>query len=985
MTSSRHKLRAALLAVIMVTSVMAIGGLGSAAITDGSENVNLSDSEPTPGSDVTVTVTATPDNGTAGFAFQHEFNQSVANVSERTVFVGNSEIANPGVDVGDSTGVSVNLESDDFESGDQISIEYTITTDDTVGESVNITGFVANAGVRTNLPDRSYTVTDSGATPTPTPTPSSNPRDSWDPSFDDGDDPDDPNSDGTVSDGAIIFQGEDNLGFSGPNAPTSASELSRAGGANEGTPLDRPVAQDAPTGTYDLNGGDTGDGGFAVTVQTPRVTTLDVNNNNGEDVNGGTLVADQTNANVEIEYNYGASEDIELTVEDSSGTEVTNEILDDSEPDAVENVDSDQTATIAIDPSQVDEGEYTFTATGIEDLDFGDATRSTTVTIASDRNAELSLGNDEATQGENVGFTIDNSPEGSFHAVVVESSDFRDNIDADNADNIFREVGDTEDSGIVSPGGDVLEIGTDIGATDAVDSDNVAYAFAIVEIDGGNGVGGIETQFIDDTSVTVDLYTSSSTAQTPYLDSSNNHIDANLVQIESNGNIQTDDDQDLDVLEGEVSLENPDNTYIVNSEIELNGTTAPGVDEVAIYARDQGDYELVQIDGSDTVTVDADNTFSEDDVSLTDGDGPGNDLLSIPGSYRIGVIDASDAGGVGNIAAELDTSDFNGGVSSSKSIRVTDTELSGDFTFYNGQIAEEDRFNAVDVEGLAPGQSEVGVIFVGPRGNTETELVSVDSDDTFDEEDLSLGGQIAQGTVSAHFLSDGRDGEIGATGTDLEDFVNNDIPSFEDTAGGSATGEQVREQIIADSVDDTASDDLFITETFRLADGLTTIEEVNTPVSNNGTIEVTGQTNRKPDDTTVVLELLDQEDNVIATASTDTWDTDGTYTASLSLDAVETGNYTLEADDSENTDRVPVQVVEQVTEETPTPEPTATEEPTPTATPEPTATEEPTPTATPEPTATSTPETGTGTPGFGIVVALIALIAAALLAVRRNN
>nr|AKY04232.1 major cell surface glycoprotein [uncultured haloarchaeon] len=982
MTSSRHKLRAALLAVIMVTSVMAIGGLGSAEIS--SSDITLSDSEPTPGSDVTVTVTATPDNGTEGFQLNNEHIPSAGSIVNSdgdviefvpTVQVNGAE-AQTSQNVANQNGVQVIIPSSQFDAGDQITIEYTIATEDAAGKTVNITGSVTN-GPTQDLPDRSYTVTDSG----PPPAPSPNPRADWNPSFDDGEGP---GTTGTVSDGAIIFQGEDNLGFSGPNAPTSSSQLSRAGGANEGTPLDRPVAQDAPTGTYDLNGGGTGDGGFAVTVQTPRVSTLDVNNNNGEDVNGGTLVADQTNASVEIEYNYGASEDIELTVEDSSGTEVTNEILDDSEPDAVENVDPDSTATIAIDPSQVDEGEYTFTATGIEDLDFGDATRSTTVTIASDRNAELSLGNDEATQGENVGFTIDNSPEGSFHAVVVESSDFRDNIDADNADNIFREVGDTEDSGIVSPGGDVLEIGTDIGATDAVDSDNVAYAFAIVEIDGGNGVGGIETQFIDDTSVTVDLYTSSSTAQTPYLDSNNNHIDANLVELESNGNIQTDDDQDLDVLEGEVSLENPDNTYIVNSEIELNGTTAPGVDEVAIYARDQGDYELVQIDGSDTVTVDADNTFSEDDVSLTDGDGPGNDLLSIPGSYRIGVIDASDAGGVGNINSVLDTSGFNGGVSSSKSIRVTDTELSGDFTFYNGQIAEEDRFNAVDVEGLAPGQSEVGVIFVGPRGNTETELVSVDSDDTFDEEDLSLGGQIAQGTVSAHFLSDGRDGEIGATGTDLEDFVNNDIPSFEDTAGGSATGEQVREQIIADSVDDTASDDLFITETFRLADGLTTIEEVNTPVSNNGTIEVTGQTNRKPDDTTIVLELLDQEDNVITTASTDTWDTDGTYTASLSLDAVETGNYTLEADDSENTDRVPVQVVEQVTEETPTPEPTTTEEPTPTATPEP-ATEEPTPTATPEPATEEPTSTPTGTPGFGIVVALIALIAAALLAVRRNN
>jgi len=50
MTSSRQKLRAALLAVIMVTSVMAIGGLGSAAIS--SSDVTLSDSEPTPGSDM---------------------------------------------------------------------------------------------------------------------------------------------------------------------------------------------------------------------------------------------------------------------------------------------------------------------------------------------------------------------------------------------------------------------------------------------------------------------------------------------------------------------------------------------------------------------------------------------------------------------------------------------------------------------------------------------------------------------------------------------------------------------------------------------------------------------------------------------------------------------------------------------------------------------------------------------------------------------
>jgi len=84
---------------------------------------------------------------------------------------------------------------------------------------------------------------------------------------------------------------------------------------------------------------------------------------------------------------------------------------------------------------------------------------------------------------------------------------------------------------------------------------------------------------------------------------------------------------------------------------------------------------------------------------------------------------------------------------------------------------------------------------------------------------------------------------------------------------------------------------------------------------------------------------------------------------------------------------------------TPTPEPTATATATPTATPEPTPTA--TPTATPEPTATPTPTdtpeptttatptptptaTEGGGPGFGPVVALLALLTVAILAHRRE-
>jgi surface glycoprotein (TIGR04207 family)/PGF-CTERM protein len=74
----------------------------------------------------------------------------------------------------------------------------------------------------------------------------------------------------------------------------------------------------------------------------------------------------------------------------------------------------------------------------------------------------------------------------------------------------------------------------------------------------------------------------------------------------------------------------------------------------------------------------------------------------------------------------------------------------------------------------------------------------------------------------------------------------------------------------------------------------------------------------------------------------------------------------------------------QVTYEEPTPTPTATPEPTATATPEPTATATPMPTET-EPPSTPEPTTTGDGAGFGAVVALIALIGAALLAVRRNE
>jgi surface glycoprotein (TIGR04207 family)/PGF-CTERM protein len=125
---------------------------------------------------------------------------------------------------------------------------------------------------------------------------------------------------------------------------------------------------------------------------------------------------------------------------------------------------------------------------------------------------------------------------------------------------------------------------------------------------------------------------------------------------------------------------------------------------------------------------------------------------------------------------------------------------------------------------------------------------------------------------------------------------------------------------------------------------------------------------------------------------------DGTYSATFDFSEQNVGDeYDIQANAQvliDGPQEESGEVVEAVATDTATPEPdteTATPEPD-TATPEPdTATPEPD-TATPEPdTATPEPDTDTptstptSTPGFGVIVALTALLAAALLAVRRES
>ncbi|SEH53166.1 major cell surface glycoprotein [Halopenitus malekzadehii] len=936
-----ERLRAVLLASLMVLSVFA----GTMAFAGGAA-AQQADSR-SPGS-----ATVAP-GGTVDVTVEISSDQQNMDLYTEEIVTG-SGVANITSASSQQTQVPTDLPSDSFEavylaSVDSDTLEYTVSVDDQAqdGETIEVSGTIVDSSANeTDTGTTTITVSDDQQPPDNGNGDGNSvrgdaPANSW--STADGA--------GDVGNGATIFQGEESITFVDANGDeVSPSSLERTAGADEGVPLSMPIPQDQSTGSYE-----TTDGSFGVTVQTPRVTTLEVQNNGGSDVSGGILTTDQDNARVVFDYNYDDAEDLELTVEDENGLDVTDEIVEGSDT-----LNDEGNGAFAIDPNAVDAGEYTFSVAGVEDLDFGSATESVTVTISSDRTASLNLDSDEVVQGQNLQYTIENSPEGNFHAVVIDSSDFRDGVTVDQAKMAFRNVGDTAETGVVADDGAVNP--------DNVDVSDIDYAYAVVEIDDGNGVGSVETQHLDDSSIDIDLYPAGASI-------SDGALTGDVTGVES------DDDASFDVTEGDVSLDSPSGAYVVGSEVDVNGTANEGVDEVAIYARDNNEFELVHIDDARTVEVDSDNSFEEEDVTISQGDGGGNNLLTLPGTYRLGVIDAADADidSTEGVDDTLSTSNFNSGVSSTSSISVTDTELDGSFTTINGQVATED--GQVDVEGTAPGKDELVVAFVDSRGNAAAYDITVDGDGTFDEEDLNIG-DLSEGTLSAHIISSGRDGSFGDgvadNAGDFADLIVNDY------AGGASTGNQVRDRILANSVEDTASDDLIVTENFRLASGLTTIESATDPVALDGTLTVEGTTNRDSEDNTITVELLNEDGDSITIDSTDEWDTDGQWSVELDLSEadLETGTYTVESDDGDNTDRVDIEVVEEV-EETETTEPTEepTEEPTTEPTEEPT--EEPTTEATEEPADTTEPSESE-TPGFGAVVALVALVAAALLAVRRR-
>jgi len=573
MTDYNDKARAVILAAIMVLSVFAgtVAFSGSAAAATGDADVSNSSVSPDGSSETVTNTTVTHDvsfdftavdSGVQSSVELTPNNGDITNAQNLQVTNASGESvasSDASVNSGTLTITVTNQNSSATASTLSVSADVTVDwADETSGTgTLDYVTYEPTGGAQANSGSLTDTVSFSQpvrAGPDGTGT------------FDTGD------GTGYVFDGATVFQGETDTflgGYIGKQGVTKTA------GNAEGVPLETPnVPQDQPTGLYTTTG-DAGSPG--VTVQTPRVTTLDVENSNGEDISGGSVregTSGQSGSGdltVIGAWNFDAAENLEMTVEDESGLDVTNDVTNNAvftgnQKGTSQGSQSVSQNEVGFDLSLADSGTgtYTIELAGTDDLDFGQASQSTTVTVTGDDDASLEFDQSSATRGEDVRFEITGSDAGDRHVVLIDGDDFRDGLDNQTAQRVFRNVGDTVERGVVvnAEGSEQLRPGGVAGVTpdttgsptyagptrtNFLTNDNVNYAYAIVEIDDdtGVGVGQVETRHLDATDVEVQLYEQGFTGQFPF-----NAQNSTAVDNET-------DDFDLTVEEGDIEIDQP--------------------------------------------------------------------------------------------------------------------------------------------------------------------------------------------------------------------------------------------------------------------------------------------------------------------------------------------------------------------------------------------------------------------------------------------
>ncbi|SFQ10825.1 PGF-CTERM protein [Halolamina pelagica] len=622
---------------------------------------------------------------------------------------------------------------------------------------------------------------------------------------------------------------------------------------------------------------------------------------------------------------------------------------------------------IVIDTGGLDTGSYYITNDGADsaDLSFDVIDQDFSASFGADE-----VGNIGAAGDTTINFGSDNR--GSDFDVVVTSDD----LDDDEVADIFG-VEDTDVDGDGAAAGDGVVVenvgdGTEYGVSLAdVDAGNYTFDFAVADTD-ASASADIE---VSDTSEGAASFEHSGSLNVPQGNVA--EITVDLTGAASSGTLVIGDEQQ-DGYQANVSFTDGDddgqvtvlfNTYlagnadaddsaIVSAAGEDDSATLTGESELSAIAA-QGDYTLaVSTSGSAADVIDSPQELST--LFIGDRSTDGMTMWTAPGNAA---LDANDDGAV--TADDVSTLVDDGVVTEDSTITM------GDYAIH--EISATGLEGVIDADGGFADAIESGSLTLTVE---QTNQIQNQDPKTLNVTNSLNAIDVINGDGTYYVLVDLENADFERNGDDVDLADGDEFDATFTVADDRLLG--------STSADDHQS----VSTTFTVESMSTMFDSEPVQVAAADGQTVTGQTNLAPGtELTVRVRSQDTQPGFYDT-QTVTVGADGTFTATFDFSEQSTGDkFTASVRATGSTiAQADGEVVEQVGTATATPEPTetatATPEPTETATPEPTATDAP---ETDEPTETPEDDTTTTTtPGFGVAVALVALLAAALLAGRRE-
>jgi major cell surface glycoprotein (TIGR04216 family) len=738
----------------------------------------------------------------------------------------------------------------------------------------------------------------------------------------------------SINSGGTVYLGEEDVNLtalSGVSAGNPATFTGVSGDADgsvasvsDGAAADITSVNNFEPGGYDSP--TASGGGAELFVAEPQITGMTIYSGvgtEGADVTNGSITTDTDIITVESEWTFDDSEAVDITIEDEDGINVQPQVSG----SASINTSGQWTAITGL--SELDTGEYVVTVEGQGNLDT--ASRSATFTIR-DESQSISLSEPTVTRGEDTVATVTGSP-GTYGLIRIDSDDvdnLPEGIEANSdasAEEVFPSTGDIESRRGAAT----------VGATER------DYIGAVVDLgDEGEARIRIDTDSLDTSAINIEFVELGEAS-------------TNSSNIAAGFDADPDDDIELGIKEKTVNIVSAPNVVRVGEDFEVEATAAES-SEVAAYARIDNRWELLSGD-ENPVEVRSDGVVV---LELT-----ASRPINLPDNYRIAIV-TQEAQGIGEADADtfpaaFDSAEFGDlDVKETLSLRTVESDLTAQLSSQSVAANVDDD---VTVSGIAPGQrDEVRVYRISPRGDVQFESADIDEGEF--EVDISDISQ--RGTHTFIVVGEGQDGNYAAT----EAEVNNEL-------SGDETPQQAI-AIINDLYTGAGVDDQVVELTLQAETPLLTIDDFDTDgrVAQDE-VTVAGTSNRE-NGTVVFIEVIGDDLSVIASDKAEVNGSTGEWSTTIDMSDVETGTYTLRADDDETADSLKFRLVESVTK----PAEVQTQEPTTEANEQQTeSTEQPT-----EATLTSgsTETTSTSTPGFGVVMTFIALIAGALLAVRRD-